>query len=88
MASIKQSGNNQKQKNIPQIQGTVRKQPVRHAKGVKTSKMYSVIQMLNVVFAIHHKAGLLTFLKFLKIIFRLLAYLGADEKFPLLIHQH
>lgn len=48
---------------------------------------HGLIRMSDVVWAPHHKLGLLTFLKFLKMIFRPLACLGTDEKFPLLIHR-
>lgn len=48
----------------------VRNTPVRHARGGAALKTHSLIQMLDVVFAAHHKVGLLTFLKFLKMIFR------------------
>lgn len=70
------------------MKNRVRNMPVRHARGGSALKTHSLIQTLDVVFATHHKVGLRTFLKFLKVIFRPLDCLGADEKFPLLIHTH
>lgn len=56
------------------MKNRVRNAPVRHARAGGTLKTHSLIQMLDVVFAAHHKVGLLTFLKCLKMIFRPLAW--------------
>ena len=86
MASIKPTVNNQKQKNTLQRQGIVRKRQW-DMQGAAVLWKHGLIRMSDVVWAPHHKLGLLTFLKFLKMIFRPFACLGADEKFPLLIHR-
>lgn len=86
MASIKPTVNNQKQKNTLQRRGIVRKRQW-DMQGAAVLWKHGLIRMSDVVWAPHHKLGLLTFLKFLKMIFRPLACLGTDEKFPLLIHR-
>lgn len=86
MTSIKPSVNNQKQKNTLQRRGIVRKRQW-DMQGAAVLWKHGLIRMSDVVWAPHHKLGLLTFLKFYKMIFRPLACLGADEKFPLLIHR-
>lgn len=88
MVSIKQLVNKQKQKTTLQIRGTELEKCQLDMQEVAGLKTYRLIQMLDVVFATHHKVGLPAFLKFQKMIFRPLGCSGADEKFPWLIHRH